>query len=554
MRRPFRSNLALLATLLIAAPSLATETAQDSLERIAVEVTSSNGPVLVVNRGASSGIRKGDSVVIRRIGLPDVVGTVTRVEKNECFVELEDLDLEVGAAVGLPGEVLVPQGRAIPDGAASDVPEHPPWQEPVDGWAPGRPLLAPATSPEAEDRPAELDGRLYTRAQYTDDRLGDRTYARFWTGVDLDWSNPFEQGGEIRFKGDVSYRDYMTGSNTADETLTRIQRLSYTLGGRYGDQNRVEFGRFLSTVFPQFGLIDGVEYIRRFEGGSQLGGSVGFLPDYTDDLAATDDLSTAIFYRWVESPAEKVALSIGYQKTWHAGTADRDLLASNAQWIISPDTSLRASVLVDYYDGTAQLESKGFELTELHASLNQRLGSGAGAGLYVSYLDWPELLKDEFPTPLPSTIADQKVKRGGANAWTRVADGVTLYGRFDLWTDDANSGNFADLRADLRDVLYQGSNFSVGAYQTQASFSDGIGGRVLHTHWFGQNSLRLGYDAVQYTQDGFIGGQSRLLQRRIALGLDSRLTDDVDLTADAEQRFGDEQDAYTLGLRINWRF
>lgn len=548
---PLRSCLALFATLLISA-SAAAESAQDSLERLAVEVTSSNGPVLVVNRGASSGIRKGDSVVIRRLGLADVIGTVTRVEQNECFVELEDLEVEV--AIGLSAEVLVPRGRAIPDGSASDVPDHPPWQEPIDGWAPGKPLLAPATSPSADERPADLNGRLYSRVQYTDDKQGDRSYMRFWTGVDLDWSNPFERGGEIRFKGDVSYRDYMSGSDSADETLTRIQRLSYTLGGRYGDQNRVEFGRFLSTVFPQFGLIDGVEYVRRFEGGSQLGGSIGFMPDYNDELVRTDDLSTAIFYRWVDSPAEKVALSIGYQKTWHDGTADRDLLAGNAQWIISPDTSLRGSVLVDYYDGTAQLESEGFELTELHASLNQRLGSGAGAGLYVSYLDWPELLKNEFPTPVPSTISDQKVKRGGANAWTRVADGVTLYGRFDLWTDDVNSGDFVDLRVDLRDVLYQGSNLSIGAYQTQASFSDGIGGRLLHTHWFGQNSVRLGYDAVQYTQDGFIGGQSELMQHRLALGLDSRLTDGVDLTADAEQRFGDEQDAYTLGLRINWRF
>ena len=546
-------SLSLTVALLLGTPAVAQD-APDSLERVAVDVTSSNGPVLTINRGSSSGIRKGDSVVIRRPGLPDVVGNVVRVEPNECFVELEDLDLEIGVAIGLPGEVLVPRSRVIPDGSKPGVPEHPPWQEPVDGWAPGKPLLAPAVSPTAEERDSDLNGRLFTRAQYTDDKLGDRTYMRWWTGVDLDWSNPFQQGGEIRFKGDVSFRDYMTGSRTEDETLTRIQRLSYALGGRYGDQNRVEFGRFLSTVFPQFGLIDGVEYIRRFESGSQLGGSIGFMPDYNDELMTADDLSTALFYRWVSGPDEQVALGAGYQKTWHGGTADRDLFAGNGQWIISPDTNLRGTVLVDYYDGTAQLESEGFELTELHASLNQRIGSGAGAGLYVSYFDWPELLKDEFPIPQPITISDQKVTRGGANAWTSVADGVTLYGRFDVWADNMNSGNFADLRVDMRDRLYQGSNFSIGAYQTQGAFSDGIGGRLMHTHWSGPNSLRLGYDAVQYTQDGFNGSQSELLQQRVEFGLDSRLTDDIDLTADAEKRFGDEQDAYTLGLRINWRF
>lgn len=553
MKRLARAWVAALVALHIGSVSHA-QSVDDSLERVSVEVTSANGPVLTINRGASSGIRQGDTVIVRRPGVPDLLGVVTRVEKNECFVELEDLEQEFGSTIGFRGEVLVPRDRVIPDGSPEGVPDHPPWQEPVDGWAPGKPLLAPATSPDAEDRAPDWNGRVFSRAQYTDDKQGDRTYTRWWTGMDLDWSNPFAQGGEIRFKGDVSYRDFMTGSRTDDETLTRIQRLSYTLGGRYTDQNRVEFGRFLSTVIPQFGLIDGVEYVRRFENGSQLGGSIGYLPDYVDELVTTDDLSTALFYRWVDGPAEQVALSVGYQKTWHDGNADRDLLAGNAQWIISPETSLRGSVLVDYYDSSAVLESTGFELTELHASLNQRIGIGAGAGLYVSYFDWPELLKDEFPVPQPEIISDQKVARGGANAWTRVAEGVTLYGRFDLWTDDVNSGDFADLRVDLRDILYAGSNFSVGAYQTRGSFSDGLGGRLLHTHWFGPNSFRIGYDAVQYSQDGFIGGQSDLLQHRVAIGLDSRLTDAADLTADAEQRFGDEQNAFTLGLRVNWRF
>jgi len=526
----------------------------DSREHIAVHVTAVNGPVVTVDRGASSGIRVGDEVVFKRIGRPRMTGVVLGASENEARVELDDLEGDGGIGVGFSGEVLVPRDRAVADGRAGGTPEHPPWEEPVGTWAPGQPLLAPARSPAPDERDSDLRGRVFTRFLYTDDAHGERTYGRMWTGTDLTWSNPFDGGGAVRFKGDVSYRDYMTGSRTEDETITRIQRFSYVLGGRQTDARRVEVGRFLSSMFPEFGLIDGVEYIQRFEGGDQLGGSVGFIPDYQDDLAATDDLSTALFYRWVEGPAEEVALAAGYQKTWHNGQADRDLLAGSAQWLIGPQTTFRSTVLVDYYDSTAQLESQGFELTELHASLNQRIGTGAGAGIYASYYDWPELLSDEFPDVLPITISDQKVARGGVNGWTRLREGVTLYGRLDAWSDDQNSGNFADLRVDLRDIVYTGSSSSIGAFQSQGSFTDGVGARLMHTHWFGASSLRIGYDAVRYTQSGFLGEQSNLLQHLLRLGLDSRLTTDLDLTVDAEQRFGDEQNSLTLGLRLNWRF
>lgn len=526
----------------------------DAFERIDAVVTVANGPVVTLNRGATSGIAKGDTVLVRRVGRADAIGRVVRVTANTCVVELEDLEASV--ALGVGGEVLVPKSRAVPDGATAKggVPEHPPWQEPVGEWAPGTPLLAPVSSPTAEERDPDLRGRVYTRARYTDDGDSDRTYARWWTGADVEWSNPFGAGGEFRFQGDASYRDYLTGTRSEDELITRVQRLSYTLGGRDGDDYRVEVGRFLHGVFPEFGIVDGVQYAQRFDGGSQLGGSVGFLPDWNDDLAPTDDLSTAIYYRWVNDPDERVVLAAGYQKTWHGGAADRDLIAGSFAW--SPDdvTTVQARALVDYYDGTAVLESSGFEPTELHASVTRRFGVGSGATLYASYFDWPELLKDEFPVPPPETIQDQKVTRGGANGWVRVADGVTVYGRVDLWKDDVNSGDFEDLRVDLRDVLYDGSLFSTGLYRTSGSFVDGLGGRARLTHWIGAGSVQVGYDVTRYTQDAAVAGDDTTLQHVVGVAYDTRITDDLDLTADVEQRFGDDLDALSVGVRATWRF
>ena len=526
----------------------------EAFEPMEVHVTGSNGPILTISRGSTAGVVKGDTVIFRRPGRQPLVGVVLRADESESRVELENLEDGARVAIGAAGEVLVLQSRAATGSAESDVPEHPPWQEPVGTWAPGKPLLAPVQSPMPEERESELRGRVSTRLQYTDDSRGHRRYARWWTGIDLNWSNPAERGGALRFKGDVSYRDAMSGSRTADETIFRVQRFSYLLGGRHGEPQGIEVGRFLSSVFPEFGLIDGVEYVRRFDDGDQVGGSLGFLPDFRDDLQTSNDLSTTLFYRWVESPEEKFALGLGYQKTWHDGSADRDLLAGTLQWIVGPRTSVRASALVDYYDSTALLESQGFQLTELHASVNQRIGDKSGVSLFASYLDWPELLKDELPVPAATTISDQKVTRGGANAWVRVTDDVTIYARADAWSDDRNSGSSADLRANLRDLLLEDSQLSVGAYQTQGSFSDALGARIEHTQWFGTTTVRVGYQPVQHSQTGFLGEQADLLQHALRLGIDSRLRDDVEAAFDADQRFGDEQDSFTLQLRLTWRF
>lgn len=537
-----------LATLLLLAAPAVVQSEVEALERLPFQVREVRGLLVVIDRGARHGLARGDTVVLRRAGAPPWVGVVRDARDSSATVEL-DGDEESTPPVGARGEVLVPRERL----AELDAPEHPPWQEPVGPWAPGKPLLAPARSPEPEERPSDLRGRVSAYGQYTDDAQYARRTSRVRLSTSFDWDNPFARGGALRFKGDVSFRDLSSGT-ASDDTILRLARLSYRLGGRPEDDYGVEFGRFLSSLFPQFGLLDGVEVVRRLEGGDQLGASLGFLPDYVDDLAATDDVSAALFYRWVEGPEERVALALGYQKTWHKGAADRDLLVGTARWIAGPRTTLSSSVLVDYYDGTAQLESHGFELTEAHATLTRRLGDAAGVNLYGSYLDWPELLKTDFPTPPPATISDQKVARAGVSGYAPVGEATRLNARLEAWSDDQNSGHLVDLRVDVRDALAESSQLSLGAFLTSGAFSEGLGGRARQTFWFGPSTLRLGYELVQYTQDGFLGDQEQLLQHLASLGFDTRLDRDTDLSLTADQRFGDEVDALTLTLRLTWRF
>jgi hypothetical protein len=473
-------------------------------------------------------------------------------------VELNDLSSGTQVAVGERGEVLVPSDRARPDGStggARPVPEHPPWQEPVGPWAPGKPLLAPARSPDPEDRAPELRGRLFTRYEYTEDRQGSgREYQRSWTGLDLDYDNLFGRAGQVRFRGDVSYRDFISGSNRADETFTRIQRLSYREGLSIDDPHRIEFGRFLHSEFPQFGLIDGAEYVHRFSGGSRLGASFGMLPDGTDELDSSDDVAASLFYRWASNRTEALTLGAGYQKSWHRGEADRDLLAGTLDWAIGEFTDLRASALVDYHDSTAVIESEGFQLTDLNVFLGHRFENQAGVSVFASHTDWPELLRDEFPVPPPETIADQRVSRAGVRGWKGIAEGVRLHARVEGWQDLDREGGNAELRCDLRDVLYDGGELSVAVQDTEGAYTSGLGGRVRLTHWFDRTTLRLEYDLMNFEQDGFFGDQRELLQHWLRAGLDTALAEDLDLSLHANRGFGDEQDSLTAGLRLQWRF
>ena len=542
--------------LLLMTGGLAIAETQDSVTPIEVHIAQVSGPRVTIDRGSTSGIAVGDVARFEDAAGVLMEGAVASVKTDSARIEMNDLSEGMILWVGQRGEVLVPSKRARADGTASaadDKPEHGPWPEPVGPWAPGRPLLAPMTSPQPEERDQDIRGRFYTRYQYADDREGSgRRYQRFWSGLDLELTNPFERGGQFRFRGDYSYRDYLKGVSSDDDSDARLQRFSYRHGTAIDDPARIEVGRFLHSEFSAFGLLDGVEYVRRLEDGSRVGFSLGMQPTRTDELTTAEDVASSVFYRWVAD--EDLNLGAGYQKTWHKGKADRDLVVGTLNWTLAERTYLRAAAKVDYQDGNTVHGSKGFQLSDLHVSLDHRFEQSAGIGLYASYADWPELLRDEFPLVLQETIANQQVSRLGLRGWKQVAHGIRLNGRVGGWQDNDHSGGSAELRCSLRDVLYEGGEFSLAIFDTEGAFSSGIGARALLTHWFDETTLRLGYETTRYEQAGFTGDQQALMHHLWRASLDTRLARDLDLSLNVDQRFGDEQDAFSAMLRLQWRF
>ncbi len=543
-------TLAMLLLLLIT--PLMANAAEDELRRVKVTVIDVSGPILVINRGQQAGLQRGDSVVFPRAGRPPLLAVVLIAHEREAKLELEDG--EARASIGLRGEVLIPMGRTLAASPADAPPDHPPWKAPVGLWESGKPLLAPITSPKPQERKSDIYGRVSTRFQDTDDSMRDRHSSRLRTSIDYNHTNPFRQGGALRFKGDLFNQTDESAGTTEEENDARLERFSYAIGTGQGDPRRIEVGRFLPHLFPQFGLLDGAECITRTSSGLQLGVNAGFLPGYERDLGDTEDVALALFGRWASGKEERFAAKLGLQKTWHRGDADRDLLASGLHWRIDPRFTFRASALADYFDGSDSLESQGLKLTQAHASLDWQFGASSSASLYASLLDWPELLKDQSPELLPSTVQDQRVLRGGVSSSLQLSKRVRLFGRYDSWSDDLNSGTFADARLDLRDLLYGGSELSLGLFDTQGSFSSGLGARLRHTHWMRATQLALAYETTQYEQSGFQGIQSELQQQVVSFNVNTPLRSDLDLFAEALQRFGDEQDSFTMSVRLTWRF
>src|SRR5690606_37288673 len=122
-----------------------------------------------------------------------------------------------------------------------------------------------------------------------------------------------------------------------------------------------------------------------------------------------------------------------FQKTWHDGDADRDLVLAALDWVPGDVFSMHGSAWVDLYGSDATTKDSGPELTELHASANWRFENERGFGLSATHFKWPEFERDEFPEASLADLAEAEVTRLGANAFTGVGERLRLRGRADVW-------------------------------------------------------------------------------------------------------------------------
>ena len=586
---PLRLAAALLAAALgtseahasatVLAPQDATSDApSESLERLPARVTTLTDRTVYLDLGREAGVRVGDRVELRPSSGPLLRATVRSVARASLRAELDVPATTL--RVGDRAEVLVPAARlaepAPPTGGDSpqdpttdapppdepppepgpDLPERPPWELDLSGVPSDAPLLAPIEAVEPSERDVLVAGRAWFDFGHTiDDQGTGARIARARLGLDAAITNAFGQGGELELDVEGFTRSFdPDGGASETDDGARLKRLSYRVGGDRSARTSWQVGRFLSDGMSEFGLIDGVEWQRRTSGGNRWGLQLGALPVPSDDLDSGDDVAIGVFHRWVSGPTEALSIDTGYQKSWHEGDADRDLVVVNTTWLPATGWFVFGSAWVDVYTSEDDLKSSGPELTQLVGTATWRSAAGNGIGATVSHNKLPQLLRDEFDAVTAAEIADVEVTRGSVYAWREVAEDVEVRGRVDAWEDQEDSGGRVELGTTVRDWAFDDGSVELAVFQDENKFSSGPGLRLGAQKSTGAGWLRLVYETARTENTGFVGTQETLVRDLVRASWDTTLGSVWDLSLNVERRGGDVEDALSVGLYIQRRF
>ncbi|MFT6832300.1 MAG: hypothetical protein ACJAZN_002472 [Planctomycetota bacterium] len=527
--------------------------------RVISEPIGSGSLTLVrIDRGASAGLEPGDRVTLRPLGQSPVQGVVQSVEERESVVDITQSI--AGLAPGVPGEVRIPLSRI--DGAKSrkttDEAGYPPieWSSDEVEWDEETPLLAEATILEREERDPVWRGRVYMTSDLIHDAIGegrDDLFSRI--GLDARGTNVFGFGGEMRLDGEFNVRETdLSDGQGEQDTLARLDRFSYALGGVRGAPRRIEVGRFLPREFPELGLLDGVEASWRAAAGHRLGASIGYLPSNDRERSTGDTLQVSSWAALALDREERFQLGAALQKTWHKGEEDRELFLSRLRWTPDGPWSAFATTWVDFYGAEDPLKEDSVELTQALVSVSRSLGRNAGASVSSSLVRYPSLLRDGLQDLPSSILTDGRSRRTSLSAWTRLTKTHRVRVRLDQWSDQSSSGNGAELGWDHQlqgprvQRVYASTFYREGRFGDVSGFRTGVGGPLRGGQW------RADLDAGLFGQARFSGEQKNLLQGALRLGWDGLIGQDWLLSLTTSYRFGDEQDAVSLGFLLQRSF
>jgi len=367
------------------------------------------------------------------------------------------------------------------------------------------------------------------------------------TGFEGRIVSPFGRGGELDFDTEWFTRSSEIGGWREQESELRLDRLSYAWGGVRSERDRGEVGRFVPREFPEFGFLDGAEYSHQSGSGDSFGASLGFLPGVDDLFRTGDDLQAAVFGRLVSDESRQFSFGAGYQRTWHDGTADRDLIPSQLELHPWPSSGVFASELADLYASGDGLKSAGPELTQLFVNASHRTPEGHGLGLFASRFRFPQLLRAEFDDLTPEEIASSVNDRYGIDGWLELGSNLQLYGRAEQWSDQDGSGGSGRARASWRDAFGPGGPLLFEAYVSSGKSSHTTGVRASGRKRFGFGSLGLSWDSSDYDLEDV---DETLLQHAVRGDLDLALGRHWFLALYAESHFGDGEDALSLGFAL----
>jgi hypothetical protein len=487
-----------------------------------------------------------------------IVGRLTVVSRSSSRAELPTGGPRVD--IGTEAEVLVPEARfaatpAEPVRPGSTAPAHPPWEAPLPNVEEGLPLLAPVDRIRREERPTSWSGRVFSRIDAS--WSNGESYTLAEVGLETRIENPFHEGGVLRFRGlaNVAPVPIFSGDGSNDsESDVRLERFSYRSNDDEDQQLRWEVGRFLPNALPELGLFDGGVLELELGGGQEIGMGAGALPDPFDYDFTSEDPALFVYHGLRFGDLEEFRFTWAYQKTWHEGDADRDLVLGVLDWRISDAWSLHGSLWVDYYGGDADFKSSGFELTEAQLSTSYRFDADTGIGAGYSSIRWPELLRQEFRGVPSELLEDGHLQRIYASAYRNFGEHLRVDGRIDHWNDTDESGTGGDLRFALRELFWTSGEISATFFHTEGVNTEGNGLRLRAQKSWSDVALFGGYEISKQQFETSFGDEDDAMLHALNADFTWYLTRDLDLTLRVDRRFGEQQDAWSLGFYTQLRF
>lgn len=532
---------------------------QQGQERVVqLTVTAASERSVYVDHGRDVGLAVGTFVRLFSPGAGELELEVRAVSQTSAR-----LDVPPGVElppVGTRGEArVVPPPPLQPAGAPAagrSVPEHPPWTRREAPRRDDQPLLVPTYGQRPDERPASWSGRAFAYGQWTRDRGGgsDSEYLLWRSGLRADGTNFFGTGERTRLAGEYDRRQVdVADREPNDDEQARLDLASVAFGTESYAPTGFEVGRFFSPHLPELGLIDGVEVVRRYQGGVRLGAGFGAYPRPFPARDSGDDVGVHVFADYSADAARSFAAAVGLQKTWHRGVPDRDLLLLRSEWRPAERTWLQGQAKVDFYSGHDEVKGRGFELTEL--LLQGRWDPGTfGTGLSASRFTWPELLRAEYQDLPAELVRDGHVDRLGWHASWRVVPDVSTRVRADVWRDQDDSGQTLGFDGDWRRLWSDTAALSVATFWNEGGYTAGPGARVAVRDRLGAATWRASYRWHRYELTRLVTGPETYERQSAELGLSWPIGARGDLDLSLEHWFGDREDAIAFGFYLQWRF
>lgn len=524
-------------------------------EPVRVQVTAVAGGSAYLDRGSVHGLRAGDRVRLDVPGFGPFEARLADVASRSSRVELTHT--APTAPVGTTGEAW-PTGKEEESEAADPVPVE--WERQEEAREEDQPLLVPAFGDRADQRPARIRGRVFTSFGFWRDRGAgrDADYGSAQTGLRFAADNLLGNGGSLRFDGTLDGRwADVAQSSDQDSFRGRIDQLSHAWGVDQRAPFRAEVGRFYSHSLPEIGLIDGAEAFLRVGESLRVGAGAGFLPLPFSDLDTGDDFGTHVFVQYTDQgkgPAT-VQGTLGYQKTWHRGSPDRDLVIARGLWRPSRVLRVLASGRFDVYGSGARLKDSGPELTYGDLRVDVDPTPRFGFGVYASRFRWPELERRIYSELPDEVVRDGRSDRYGFDARFRVTDELRLTGRVEGWEDRDASGARGEITAWLRRWPADAAGLRLTVQRTSGTFLEGLGFRGgLDLALSDDLSTDLEYDWLDNDLQDQLGGGASVTRQSLRATLDYHPLGPLSAWLGAGVLFGDEEDALTLDLFVQYRF